>query len=503
MKESNTSATTATTQGANTMLPALATWFTSRGISPKTATDCGVYTQDDGNGPVIVFRFLENGECVNEKFRGKDKRFWQTEGGKKTFFNHQAIKKAYNDNAFLVITEGEMDCLAVIEAGYPYVVSLPDGAVQKEQDYDPDPLDDGKFQAIWNNWENGLELVQRFILAGDDDEPGRITNSELQRRFGVESSMKISYPKGCKDFNDVLMKFGAEKVLEVIEQAVDYPVRGLYQLTDFPDVPKPALTPTGITTMDNHLLIERGRFMVCTGIPSHGKSEFMERILFNLAKTWGWHTTVGTFENEPNPGYRDNMRHRYHSKAIGKQSVDEKKQADAWINKHFNFICQNPLNDEDEDLTLEDIIKLTEISVQRYGTKCLIIDPWNEIEHKRQKGEREDEYINRAIRQLKRLAKRFKILVIVVAHPTKMSDKGNIKKPTLYDISGGATWYNKADYGIVVWRDDVRECQTDIIISKVKFQRYAGKPGILHLEYDRARSDYDPYISEIDKKFAK
>ena len=56
--------------------------------------------------------------------------------------------------------------------------------------------------------------------------------------------------------------------------------------------------------------------------------------------------------------------------------------------------------------------------------------------------------------QLKRLARRFQIAIIVVAHPTKEGGKaGSIEDATLYDINGGAVWNNKADLGVIVWAD--------------------------------------------------
>ena len=59
-------------------------------------------------------------------------------------------------------------------------------------------------------------------------------------------------------------------------------------------------------------------------------------------------------------------------------------------------------------------------------------------------GELETEYIGRAIREFRRFARRYEVLVMAVAHPTKMGGEGKgVSKPTLYDISGSANWFNK------------------------------------------------------------
>jgi len=52
-------------------------------------------------------------------------------------------------------------------------------------------------------------------------------------------------------------------------------------------------------------------------------------------------------------------------------------------------------------------------------------------------------------------AKKFDVLVFVVAHPTKMyKDKdGKIEEPTMYNIKGGGEWYDASYHGILVHRD--------------------------------------------------
>jgi twinkle protein len=64
------------------------------------------------------------------------------------------------------------------------------------------------------------------------------------------------------------------------------------------------------------------------------------------------------------------------------------------------------------------------------------------------------EYVGRAIKALKRFARKFQVHLIVIAHPTKSTKDGDGKyrMPTLYDISDSANWYNKCDLGIIVHR---------------------------------------------------
>ena len=53
----------------------------------------------------------------------------------------------------------------------------------------------------------------------------------------------------------------------------------------------------------------------------------------------------------------------------------------------------------------------------RDGIKVLSIDPWNEVEHARGKGEMMVDYISRAIRELKGFARQYEVTVIVIVRP--------------------------------------------------------------------------------------
>ena len=64
-----------------------------------------------------------------------------------------------------------------------------------------------------------------------------------------------------------------------------------------------------------------------------------------------------------------------------------------------------------------------------------------------------------------KLAKKYKVYLIVVAHPSKMlrGQGGKYPVPGLYDISDSAHWSNKADKGIVVHREDLIASKETII----------------------------------------
>ncbi|MGR3219195.1 MAG: toprim domain-containing protein, partial [Candidatus Anammoxibacter sp.] len=156
------------------------------------------------NGREILFPYFRNGEIVNIKYRGKDKSFRQEKGTEKIFYGLDDIK----GQDIAIIVEGEFDKLAFEVAGYTNVISVPDGA----------PAPNAKsFASKFNyipNCEEELKHVNKFYLAVDNDEPGQKLQEELARRLSPEKCWIMTYPDGCKDINDVLVKHGATKIMQ-------------------------------------------------------------------------------------------------------------------------------------------------------------------------------------------------------------------------------------------------------------------------------------------------
>ncbi|WP_439372948.1 DnaB-like helicase C-terminal domain-containing protein [Bradyrhizobium sp. DASA03120] len=488
----------------NTLAPTTAAFFEARGISPETATRFEVYTGaligekpdrrvvPNPRGSIIVYPFLERGVVVNEKYRAErngEKVFWHRKGGKRTFWNADAL----DDHALeagtqaLVITEGIEDGMVAIEGGWPLTVSVPDGAPPLPKDGRPlPPLDpqtepNGKFEFLWLNRDR-LARVKRIILAVDDDGPGQRLAAELVRRIGAWRCQFVSYPAGCKDLNDVRRKLGPEAVGAVLRDAKQYPVRGLYRLSEYPNLPTLVPVSCGWPIFDGlpgngWLKLFPGEFMVVTGIPSHGKSTWILNLLYQLARLHGWRAAIFSPEMPTVPYLRDKLRKIISGSDAGDPATD------AFIERNFVFLDNDPNDEEEDDITLEWIVEKARDAVLRDGIRVLVIDPWNEIEHARKRDESTHEYIGRAIRMLKRFARRYEVAVIVLAHPTKdVFERGKMRTASLYDIDGSAHWNNKPDHGLVIERDPVKP-ETTVHISKVRFEQ-TGYRGAIRMRFD-------------------
>lgn len=491
-----------------TLGPAGETAFTRREIDIELAVKLGVYTaakdevsgemRPDPRGNVVVFPFIEHGAEVGRKYRAPGKKFWQETGGRRTFWNADAMDDPLLEagHAALIITEGEIDALSAITVGFALTVSVPDGAPSVPKDGDPeklDPLDPqaeaaGKFEFMYNNRDR-LKRIKRFVIATDNDPPGKRLAAELVRRLSPARCAFITWPtaavipvdggpkRPCKDFNEVLMYLGSERLVQIINEAKPYPVRGLYRLSEYPEMPEIEAYDAGFEGIA--LKIFAGELMIVSGVPGHGKSTWVLDLLARLAHRHGWSTALCSPEMPAVPILRDRFRRLHCGFKPMPLEQHLQAEADAWIERNFVFIDTDPTGagDTDEPFDLEWIIDRATDAVLRDGIRVLVIDPWNEVEHAREKGESMVDYIARGLRALKRFGRLYGVAIIVVAHPTKEVGKDSkVRTPTLYDIEGAAHWANKADHGIIIYREDVLQNDTTIIVQKVRFKE-TGSPG--------------------------
>ena len=467
-------------------------WFQTRGISEKTLELTGIYSgrhlqngadfivEPDIEGKILVFPYFHHKEEVNAKYRAAGKKFYQKTGGTKTFFNVDVLDEPClkDGSVSLVIVEGEMDALSVIEAGLPYVVSVPDGApppiVGPPEDDDIDFEHDTKYSYIRDNWE-ALKPIRKIIIAVDDDGPGRRLGEELVRRLHRVRCLFITYPEGCKDLNEVLVKHGKEAVIRTLVDAKPYAVSGLYQFNDLP--PEPDFIPlsTGWGRLDAFLKPYFPSLMVVTGIPGAGKTAWVNQLVAQMSIRHGVGVAIASFEMRINPGVSTVLLNTYLEMKRDRGGPD-------WLQDNIVFIAPEPC-DDNNNFDVEWLLERAKAAVIRFGIRILLVDPWNEIEHSFHRLENQSTYVGRALKAFKRFGKEFEVLVIVVAHPSKRGGEKDAADISLYDISDSAHFANKADFGVVLHRIKGSN-ETNVIITKVRDQQHAGEPGLVPFTFD-------------------
>jgi twinkle protein len=473
-------------------------WLEARGIDAGLAEKFGLTSTRDADGKFwLTVPYAEDGKVLNHKHRKTmEKRHRMDTGAPLLLWNHDVLlsEPVRTGQAPVVITEGEWDALSAIQSGFPYTVSVPNGGPNDPHRGEISEENDAeRYRFLWRAKAN-LDQVSSFILAVDSDDVGRLLAAELARRLGPERCRFVTYPEGCKDLNEVLDRHGEGAVALVLNQAKPYPVRGLYRFDDFPSPPPLRSVPINLPGADNGPQLVPGTLTVWTGFAGAGKTSLMVFVIADLLRR-GINVTMGSFETQVKPILQTKLR----AAILGcsdKDTTDPQwvaparlAEADRLLNERFSILCQDFV-DEDHELTLEEMLELGRIAVLRDGAQLLIIDPWNEIEHKRRPDETETDYIGRAIRAIKSFAKVYDVAVWIVAHPKKPLTFGQKPAaPGLYDISGSSHWANKADYGVVIHRPNKENNITEVVVCKVRMG-LPGREQTVRLEWHWSTSSY-------------
>lgn len=464
-------------------------WFAGRGISEATLKAMRVtegveyMPQKEGKANTIQFNYYKNGELVNTKFRTGDKCFKLVKDAELLPYNIDAIKGCKE----CIITEGEMDALTFVECGMPNVVSVPNGA-NANLDYLDDYI------------EEYFDDKETIYIASDTDTKGVLLRDELLRRFGAERCRVLEYGEGCKDANEHLQKYGKESLLKVLADAPEIRLEGVFTVSDFEQSLDSLFEyglQKGVTIghecFDRLCSFETKRLCVVTGIPGSGKSEFIDEIAERLNMRYDWRFAYFSPENAPLAYHASKLIEKFTGKKFDKQHLTygEYKTVKEHLEQNFFFI--SPHN----DFKLDTILEKARVLVRRKGIKCLVIDPYNRLESE-QGNRNETQYISGVLDKLTNFAQLNDVLVILMAHPTKQpkNKDGIVEAPTLYDISGSANFYNKADFGIVVHRNRI-ENTVEVHIQKVKF-RHLGECGTALFKYNLNNGRYSPYQNGIE-----
>jgi twinkle protein len=494
-----------------------ARWLeTERKIPCELAAEMGIVSQE-GN---LVFEYRRKGGLLWRQIRieqlieGKrtktfrtyapDGRTLKEAGIELSFWNEDDLSDESLPDAPRIITEGQFDAVSWKLAGATHVVSVPNGAVDRMGEGEINAWEDRQFVYLWEEidgvWRlrGSLATAKRIILATDDDKAGRVLREELAIRLGRDRCWYVTYPQGCKDANDVLQKFGDQRGVEIlmnmIAEARPLVPSRLVKFSEIPIIKREAVI-SGWPELNPHLRIVRPELMVITGPPGDGKTQLATALGCNLAYHHNWPGAILQFEDDVERNREDLIRYWCGKHGIT-LSIDrrpteaEKAQAGQWIDRMFRTISPNE-NIDDVAIDLEWLRSNIREAATRHGSRWVLIDPWNEIEHAFAKGQTEAQYLNDAIRGLKRLARRYQILIMIVAHPHAAGGQTtDIADWSLYNIAGGAVWNNKADHGIVVLRTDKDDPVSFVKVCKSKRHSIMGRPGVVRMRFNPLVANY-------------
>ena len=449
-------------------------YFATRCISPDTLNDFKIASNADGN---IVFPFYRNNELIYVKYRKPQKydgngfKEWQEA-------NTEPILFGMDNVAFgkpLVICEGEIDAMALYEAGVHNVVSVPCGCNNLE----------------WINlcWD-WLEKFNQIILFGDSDEPGVKMISEIMSRLGEDRCMiPKEYPelivngkhcnKPCKDANEILACYGPEGLKALVDACEPAPIKGVIEVASIQRKQEHFVSMSKIPKLDEMLngFVEGG-VTILTGKRGSGKSTIGSTFILNAIQegvpccAYSGELSQAKFLDWILLPATETKYVTYYVSKTGKRiptvSPEIEERIREWLKGKLYLF-----NDEEtfEEDTQTAVLKTFEMCARRYGCKLFLVDnllsllPQADDEIKAQA---------RLVKKIKQFARKYKAHVIVVAHPRKES--ANSTNTTLNNdsVSGASAITDLADNVLALTTPNIN----------VLKNRSFGETGWVYCDYD-------------------
>jgi len=477
----------------------------ARGIRQSTLMDLSVTEENQYIPQVgkeqncIVFNYFESGVLVNKKYRDGKKNFTQSKGGKPIFYNINSVVGAET----VYIVEGEFDVLAMYQSGFKNVISLPSGANDND-DY-------------WQNSKEYLDEVKEYIIAVDNDEKGEQIRDKIAHRLGKYKCKFVQW-KG-KDANDDLL---TNDLLDSVKNAQSFPVNGTFNAFDFSEqidnlylngVPK-TIAPKKTCFGNFHETFStlQGQLTTITGIPSHGKSNFVEWYVLNLIDEFDLKSSFFSPEHHPIEMHFANFA----QKAIGRpfyKDVDNVKRMTKEDIQRFKQWSKERLyitaGEGAEVIDWNWLIEKFKEQLFTFGINVFVVDAWNKVQMP--EGYHGKEGIDKVLTKLTAFCQQNNVQVFLVAHPTKMKKiekKQTYEVPTLYDVSGSSDFRNQSHNGFTIYRNfatEMEEGSTDFYNMKTKFSFQGSIGQVIKFRYHVPSARYyidgcAPYEFDLTEK---
>lgn len=428
-------------------------YFEARKIGNETLEAFKIASDAQGN---VVFPFYENGQIVFEKFRRPEKpkpddkrqKEWRVPNTKAILFGLDMC--VYSKP--LVITEGQIDCMSLYEAGVRNVVSVPSGCED--------------FSWVEHCWDQ-LEKFKSIIFFGDDDEPGRKMVREAAHRLDESRCLFVeNYPvrpgtsKTCKDANEILYFYGGMKLIQMVEDAREAPIRGLINLGDA--VPSSLddgeKVYTRIPALDKALKgLRMGAVTVWSGKSGYGKSTLTGLLTLQAIEqgynvcVYSGELTTAEFQTWIDLQCAGSDYIAYKTNQNGEVApyipYDVQQAISAYYNRRLWLYDNQEIFEDDESTT---ILKLFTAAYRRYDCRLFVVDNLmmaladSDDELRDQK---------RFVNKLKKFARKYNVHVMVVAHPRKTKKDEKLDNQ---DIAGSMAVGALADATLIMERPNIR-----------------------------------------------
>lgn len=410
----------------------------------------------------------------------------------------------------LIITEGEKDRLTLMSCGFPYVLSIANGAQTN--------IDESH-----EAFEEWIAQVEEIIICGDTDRPGRGMVKALLNAYTARAKV-VHLSGNRKDISDVYADFGANEVRRIIQEAEDVAAQDIYDLHQHePDILEVMMGnydkgyDVGMGMLTDRIFhpTSDGGLIILTGIPNSGKTDFLNCMMAHLMFQRQKRVAFFSFEK---PVKAKHVR-EIARVALGVEdtaSMDqtmEERDAREVNSKVISYLTQHMV-DFDTKTRLPDsdyIIAMAERDMHKHGLDFLVIDPYVFIDMT-EGGSRatETEKVRLMLTKLQAWSRARRVWTIVVAHPRIQYKDGHESFPPLdiYSIAGSAQWANLADFLFTVRRMNKPEegkSYTIVEMLKVRDQEFCQPGKVLYVRqpcgrYDERNSEEDCIAERLQRK---
>lgn len=456
-------------------------WLADRKISQETLIKFKItegvewMPQTKKREKTIQFNYFIKDELINIKYRTRNKDFKLHKDSELIFWNLDSII----GESECYVTEGEIDALSIDQCGKSNVVSVPNGASNGEN----------QNLVYLDNCIDYFKDKEKIFLCIDNDEAGKNLEKELLRRLGTERCFHFDFGD-CKDANEYHMKFGAAKLLDVLNSPIAYPILDISTMKDDGDALDDYLINgmapgygTGLSVFDNIFTVMTGMFKVITGIPTHGKTTVLDFIICRWNIRHGFKIAICSPENMPVIIHKERIITKilgYKPNSVDHVNSQAYKDVKAYVDENFYFMS---FVDGRHDLSK--VLEKAKELIVRKGIRALVIDPFNKVKFKESKGKKIVDYTNDYLNELDVFARANDIIPVLVAHPTKMQKDaiGNRAMPDFYDIKGGGEFADMTPLSLVVHRDFQAD-ELIIKVLKVKFAHLGTNNAEIRVKYN-------------------
>lgn len=436
-------------------------YLNKRGISADIINKYKITTRKDDEN-ILVFPFYDDENILTfVKYRNtnpdaKSKEWCESET-KPILFGMNHIKSFDKP---LIITEGQIDCLSVAEAGFDNVVSVPTGA---------------KGFTWFKHCYKWITKFSEIIVFGDcDGESVTLVDGlhmRLKRKIKV---VKIDDYLGEKDANDILTKYGKSAIIKAVKDAEVVTCKQVVQASDVEFI-----VPTdsehiksGITALDDIIGgFYAGTLTVLSGKAGQGKSTLISQMMASAidqrkeiflysgeltptqCKYWAWLQIAGGKCVER---YLKNGIEHYTLRSSIVSAINRWADGYFYIWKDWELEeAKSKYQGTEEEVEKLGLLDVIERAIIENGVKLVFIDNLMVAMNENSKD------LNTAqtefVKSLKKLAMEYEVAIILVAHPRKSKDK--FENDT---VAGSSNITNLADFILNIERvSDDEEIEED------------------------------------------